>query len=63
MAGSAPQPKWWMRAMGVAKLIRFAFLLSFAGAFAWLAYVRGGWLWAASAAIFAVLALFTLRLR
>lgn len=63
MPGSVPQPKWWMRAMALAKLIRFALLVSFAGAFAWLFYVRGGWLWVASAAAFAILALFTLRLR
>lgn len=53
--------KWWVMVMGTAKLIRFAVLISLAGAFAWVFYLRGGWIWFLPAAAFAVFALFTLR--
>jgi hypothetical protein len=47
--------------MGAAKLIRFAVLLSFAGLFAWLAFVRGELLWLPPALIFAAFSILTLR--
>jgi hypothetical protein len=47
--------------MSAAKLIRFAVLVSLAGAFAWVFYLRGGWLWLLPAAAFAAFALFSLR--
>lgn len=47
--------------MSAAKLIRFAVLISLAGAFAWVFYLRGGWIWLLPAAVFAVFALGTLR--
>lgn len=53
--------KWWVRAMAAVALIRFAVLMSLAGVFAWLFYIRGGWLWAIPALVFALLAAATLR--
>lgn len=47
--------------MGAAKWIRFAVLLSFAGLFGWLAYVRAEAIWLLPLAIFVVFSLLTLR--
>lgn len=47
--------------MDAAKWIRFTVLLSFAGVFGWLAYVRGEVIWLLPGAIFIVLSLYTLR--
>lgn len=47
--------------MGAAKLIRFAVLISFAGLFGWLSYVRGELLWLMPSLIFAAFAILVLR--
>jgi hypothetical protein len=47
--------------MGAAKLIRFAVLISFAGLFVWLSYVRGELLWLMPSLIFAAFSVFVLR--
>ncbi|MCW5676021.1 MAG: hypothetical protein KIT15_15705 [Xanthobacteraceae bacterium] len=47
--------------MGAAKWIRFAVLLSFAGLFGWLAYVRGEVIWLLPLGVFILFALLTLR--
>jgi hypothetical protein len=47
--------------MGAAKWIRFAVLLSFAGLFGWLAYVRGEVIWLLPFAVFIVFSTLTLR--
>ncbi|MBX3548004.1 MAG: hypothetical protein KF748_02515 [Xanthobacteraceae bacterium] len=57
----APPQKWWVRAMGAAKWIRFAVLLSFAGLFGWLAYIRGEVIWLLPLGVFILFALLTLR--
>jgi hypothetical protein len=47
--------------MGAAKWIRFAVLLSFAGLFGWLTYIRGEAIWLLPCLIFAGFAAFALR--
>lgn len=49
--------KWWVQIMGAAKWIRFAVLVSFAGLFVWLAYVRGQLFWLLPGAVFLFFAL------